>query len=114
MGCDYIETIYASLQRTERDRLQGESITTAYLTDTVLSIVHSIYGKDGEKYKYKSQPQVFLPGYTPPKDTESESAQISDATIEVFIAEYRADRIPQFAAMHLITQIAEWSQRIER
>jgi hypothetical protein len=100
------------LENVEQDRLQGQSVTTAYLTDTVLSIVHSLYGKEGNKYK--SQPQVFLPGYKPDENVEvEETHDVSSQTISVFMSEYKADRIPDFAVMHLMTQIAEWSEKIE-
>lgn len=112
LNCNYIDSIYLSLQATEKDRLQGQSISTAYLTDTMLSIVHSLYGKDGEKYK--SQPQVFLPGYEPEKSDNDESLEISDRTIEIFMSEYQLNRIPQFAITHLAQLLPEWSQKVER
>lgn len=112
LSCTYIEDAYRALEKVEQDRLQGQSVTTAYLTDVILSITHSLYGKnDG---KYKSQPQVFLPGYKPDENAEVEEIHdVSRQTIECFMTEYKADRIPDFAAMHLITQIAEWSEKIE-
>jgi hypothetical protein len=92
--------------------MQGESVTTALLTDTVLSVVHSLYGKEGSK-KYKSQPQVFLPGYEPPEVEETEGVfhNLSDQTIEIFMAEHGANRIPQFALIHLAESIPSWSQK---
>jgi hypothetical protein len=111
LNCIYIEDVYQILEKVEQDRLQGQSVTTAYLTDTVLSIVHSLYGKSDQKYK--SQPQVFLPGYKPDENAEvEETHDVSSQTIECFISEYKADRIPDFAVMHLMSQIAEWSEKI--
>jgi hypothetical protein len=112
LSCTYIEDVYGSLEKVERDRLQGQSVTTAYLTDVMLSITHSLYGKnDG---KYKSQPQVFLPGYKPDENAIiEETHDVSSQTISVFMDEYKADRIPDFAVMHLMSQIAEWSEKVE-
>jgi hypothetical protein len=111
LNCSYIEDAYTALQKVERDRLQGESITTAYLTDTVLSIAHSLYGKDGDKYK--SQPQVFLPGYQPDKEADEECFDLKDGTIEIFMKERDLDRIPQFALIHLIELMPTWSEKLE-
>lgn len=113
LSCDYIQAVYESLEKVEQDRIQGQSVTTAYLTDTVLSIVHSLYGKEGGD-KYKPQPQVFLPGYKPDENAESEETHhVSSQTIEIFMSEHKANRIPDFAVMHLITQIAGWSEKNE-
>lgn len=112
LGCDFIESIYLSLQRVEKDRLQAQSVSTAYLTDTLLSIVHRLYGKDGDKYK--SQPQAFLPGYEPEKSEDDEKFELDDRTIEIFMSEYQKNRIPQFALLHLMQFIPEWSQNFER
>lgn len=112
LSCSYIKDVYRSLEEAEQDRLQSQSVTTAYLTDTVLSIVHSLYGKEGDKYK--SQPQVFLPGYKPDENVGSEETHnISRQTIDCFMGEYEADRIPDFAVMHLTSQIATWSDKVE-
>jgi hypothetical protein len=88
-----------------------ESVTTAYLTDTVLSIVHSLYGKDGDKYK--SQPHVFLPGYQPDKTDDDVEFEIVDKTIEILISEIDLGRIPQFAMMHLSPYIPKWREKVE-
>jgi hypothetical protein len=85
-----------------------ESVSTAYLTDTVLSIVHSLYGRDGEKYK--SQPQVFLPGYQPEKSEDDDEFDIDTKTIEILMAEIRLGRIPQFALIHLSPYLAKWRE----
>ena len=88
-----------------------ESVSTAYLTDTVLSIVHSLYGKDGEKYK--SQPQVFLPGYQPEKSDDDVEFSLNATTIEVLMSEIDLGRIPQFALMHLSPYIPQWREKNE-
>lgn len=99
LNCDYLDSVFSSLHEAEKTRIQNESTTTAYLTDTVLSIVHSLYGKEGNPYK--SQPQVFLPGYEPIEE-DIQVISIDPKTVEVISREYQADRIPRFAVTHLL------------
>lgn len=111
MNCNHIAKIYEKLRSVERDRLQGQSVTTAYLTDTVLSIVHSLYGKNGGKYK--SNPQQFLPGYKPQEEKHQGVHKINQQTIDIVIAEYDLNRIPEFARTHLSQQITRWEEKNE-
>jgi hypothetical protein len=102
----YIQKIYIELQQVEKDRLQAESITTAYLTDCVLSIVHSLYGSD--KTKYKSQPQTFLPGYVP-EEEECGSLILDVETGRICGMELSTGRIPTFAMAIIVQVMAESS-----
>jgi hypothetical protein len=102
----YIQKIYVELQQVEKDRLQAESITTAYLTDCVLSIVHSLYGSD--KTKYKSQPQSFLPGYVP-EEEECGSLILDIETERICRMELSTCRIPTFAMAIIVQVMAESS-----
>jgi hypothetical protein len=111
LPCDYVETVYKALQKTETNRLQAESMTTALLTDTVLSVVHSLYGKEGNRYK--SNPQQFLPFYQPLKDEDENTGhELSIDTIKIFMDEYKNSRVPTFAILHLAEYLNQWSEKI--
>jgi hypothetical protein len=106
ISSDYIQKVYNELQKIEKERLQAESITTAYLTDSILSIVHSLYGSD--KSRYKSQPQVFLPGYVAEDDESSDESLVLDLdTLRICETELKIERIPMFAMAIVIQVIAE-------
>jgi hypothetical protein len=102
----YIQKIYIELQQVEKDRLQAESITTAYLTDNVLSVIHFLYGSD--KTKYKSQPQKFLPGYVP-EEEECGSLILDIETERICRMELSTGRIPTFAMAIIVQVMAESS-----
>jgi hypothetical protein len=101
----YIQKIYTELQEIEKNRLQNQSITTAYLTDSILSIAHALYGKSSEKYK--SQPEVFLPGYSPEEDADPETLSLDSETLAVCLIELQVARIPNFARPLLVQILNE-------
>jgi hypothetical protein len=114
LSCSYLENVYRSLQNNEKDRIQAESVSTAYLADTVLSVTHALYGKEGEK-KYKPDARKFLPFYEPSEDIDAGdvSHNLSPETIAIFIEEYENGSIPQFAVIHLAEFIGVWSESID-
>lgn len=106
----FLEQSLSSLQRVEKARVQSESISTAYLADNILSIVHSLYGKEG--HPYKSNPAIFLPGYEPPTDENTEETlNPSPQTIKILLKLLKGQKLDGRITAHLAECIPSWAAR---
>ena len=100
----------ASMQRIEKARAQSDSVSTAYLADTILSIVHSLYGKEGQPYK--SNPSVFLPGYDREAEIiEDSSFDPSPETIKILLKLIKRQKIHGLITAHLTEFIPTWVEK---
>lgn len=107
----FLERSMASMQRIEKARTQSDSVSTAYLADTVLSIVHSLYGKEGQPYK--SNPSVFLPGYDreAAEIDEDSSLDPSIETIKILLKLIKGQRIHGLIIAHIAEFIPAWVEK---
>jgi len=109
----FLEVSLKSLQRIDKQRVQKASLTTAYLTDTVLSIVHSLYGKEGSP-KYKSDPEKFLPGYEAPELSAEETdntLEPSSETIRILLTSIKEQKLNGLIIAHLAELIPVWAEK---
>ncbi len=110
LPCNYLEAIVTSLQQIEKDRLQAESVTTAYLTDSLHSIAHALYGDKSKPYT--SNPALYLPGYeAPARDEDQGEIEPTPETIAIFLAEYKARRLPTSIVAHFAPLLNKWTQQ---
>lgn len=111
----FLEVSLKSLQRIDKQKIQKSSLTTAYLTDTVLSIVHSLYGKEGSP-KYQSNPDRFLPGYEAPELSKAESdntLEPSAETIRILLTSIKEQKLNGLIVAHLAELIPVWAEKYE-
>lgn len=111
MPCTYLDSVLTALQQVEKDRIQSESITSAYLTDSLHAISHAVYG-DKDK-PYKSNPAAYLPGYEPEESEEDEdSIEVSIETIAIFMSEIKAQRMPSSIVATFSPMLEKWRKLI--
>jgi hypothetical protein len=99
------------MQRVEKARSQIDSVSTAYLADTVLSIVHSLYGKDG--HQYKPNPAAFLPGYEREESEAEELLNPSPQTIKILLKLIKDQKLHGLIVAHLAELIPIWVERYD-
>jgi hypothetical protein len=93
-----------------KDRANRDSITTAYLLDTIQGIVSQVWGK-GE---YESAPGRYLP-FPPPKDGEdSQDVDVpSIDTLIILFAAIKSGTVPNTVVAHLSPLLGDWKKLLK-
>jgi hypothetical protein len=108
--CNLLESIANGITEDEEQRANQQSITTAKLIDSIHSIAHALYGKEGSKFESSLIDSLPFPERLRPKEELEGVITPTKETIEIFLELSRQGRIPGAVFAHLQPLIAIWTK----
>lgn len=109
--CTLLEKLVVGIDKDEEMQANKLSITTAKLIDSIQSISHSLYGKEGSEYKSNIIEYLPFPDRLKTKEELENAIVPTKETIAVFLELAKQGRIPTDVLAHLQPLVETWTRQ---